>query len=85
VIKQFCVRGGMELLNLSRKAIGRYTFTLGNRQSCIDYVIVGEGTEKWVQTMLIDEEKEYNVGSDHNWVEVRGKVKGGMGEDKREV
>ena len=42
MIKQFRVRGGMELLNLSRKAIGKYTFTLGNRQSCIDYVIVGE-------------------------------------------
>ena len=64
-----------QILNLDPRVEGRYTYTQGDGKSCVDYVLTKGKIDKWVDEIRIDEEKTYNVGSDHNWVEVSGRKK----------
>src|SRR6266478_4404547 len=66
----------INMINGGEKCDGQYTYTEGNKRSCVDYILGNTKTKSWIKSMWIDEEKQCNLGSDHNWIEVEGGVWG---------
>ena len=65
---------GLKIQNVATNTIGKYTYTEGKRKSCIDYVLVTPNLGQIISKMLIDEEKQWNVGSDHNLIQLEGRM-----------
>ena len=59
---------GMVNINLSSKCTGEITWSRGLQSSAIDYVLCCPKMYKLINYMIIDEEKEYSIGSDHNFI-----------------
>jgi exonuclease III len=57
---------GGAILNMSDKCQGKYTYMSGIRKTCIDYMIATDGLESHLRSIVIDENKSYSPGSDHN-------------------
>ena len=71
-LKQFVENNQLYIMNCSERTKGKYTYTEGSKKSCVDYVIMSGSMQKWAASMYVDEEKEFDIGSDHNLVNVRG-------------
>ena len=71
----FLQREGLEVQNLEPSTIGKYTYTQGERRPCIDYVLCNQDAQRLIQYTYVNDCKEVNIESDHNWVEVRCMVR----------
>ena len=56
------------LLNTDEKCNGKITWCRGPLQSVIDYVMCSPGMYEMVKSVTIDEEQQYSIGSDHNFI-----------------
>ena len=65
---------GLVPLNLSEKCSGQTTWVRGPLSSTIDYALCSEELEQKVNSMLIDEDHEYALGSDHNVILIKATV-----------
>ncbi len=52
-------------LNTSEKCNGKFTWRQGDRTSVIDYALCSEGLFKDIDSMVVDEDQEVSIGSDH--------------------
>lgn len=57
---------GLIILNSTRLCSGRFTWFRNDKQSILDYILVSYSALDNVNNMLIDDERVYNLGSDHN-------------------
>ena len=72
LVENLAEASDMNILNLSPKCKGRITWTRGPQASTIDYVLCSEVMGNLIESVLIDEDKEYSVGSDHNFMVISG-------------
>ena len=68
---KFMDEADMENLNATM-ADGKVTWRTGEYESAIDYVLVNEIVRRNIRKMVIDEEGEWDVNTDHNviWIEL---------------
>ena len=64
----FCNDVNMSIFNCSRKCQGKITWFRNNLSSTIDYIIGNDKTENCLNSMMVDEDRNLNLGSDHNMI-----------------
>ena len=62
------------LLNNSDKCTGQVTWSRGQLQSTIDYAFCSPTMFKMVESLIIDEDHNYSLGSDHNFFIIKLKA-----------
>jgi exonuclease III len=62
----FAEDSDLTILNCTRHCIGKITWSRGNQQSTIDYMLCSNNLVKHVKRLLVDEDRHYGLGSDHN-------------------
>ncbi len=62
---------GSILVNAHDNCTGIWTWSRGEKVSVIDYIIASGDLEQDIQELYIDDEGEYDIGSDHNWMWLR--------------
>ena len=65
----------LEIVNCNRLCEGKFTWARGNLKSTIDYMLCSNYCMNRVCGMLVDEERTYGLGSDHNVLLLTLKVK----------
>jgi hypothetical protein len=56
------------IINTDNKCIGETTWNRGSQKSVIDYVLCTENIYEYVESLYIDENQQYSIGSDHNFL-----------------
>lgn len=56
----------LTIANLTGKCLGCFTWSMRDRQSCIDYCLLSERLYQRLESMVIDEDGTESLGSDHN-------------------
>lgn len=56
----------LNILNCSKLCSGKITWSRGNLKSTIDYMLCSDDFMNRVSNLVIDEERKYGLGSDHN-------------------
>lgn len=56
----------LNIVNCSRKCYGKITWFRHPHSSCIDYVLSSDSIDKCIDKMIVDEERNFHLGSDHN-------------------
>jgi len=56
----------LAVMNWRQGVVGRWTWSCGNKQSVLDYVLVSEWWEERISRFSIDDEGFLDIGSDHN-------------------
>ena len=62
---KFADEADMENLNVTM-ADGKVTWRARENESAIDYMLVNEGARRNIRKMVIDEEGEWDINTDHN-------------------
>ena len=62
------------LVNTTDKCRGSITWSRGPQSSTIDYAISSSHLFNNVETMIVDEDQDYSIGSDHNTIVLKIKV-----------
>ena len=70
LLRDACDNMSLEMLN-ETIAEGRVTWQGREHRSAIDYVLVNENAREKVLSLWIDEDQEFDIGSDHNLLLVR--------------
>ena len=71
-VKAAWARWGMEMVNRSKKATGKWTRMRGDQKSEIDFVVIQAECAHRINGLTIHENGELGMGSsDHNWMEVK--------------
>ena len=67
---KFMDEANVENLNVTM-ADGKVTWRVRENESAIDFVLANEGARRNIRKMVIDEDGEWDVNTDHNvlWVE----------------
>ena len=63
----------LSIINCSNLCSGKITWCRGNQKSTIDYMMSSDNLMNRVYEMIVDEERKYGLGSDHNVLLLRGK------------
>jgi len=61
-----CDATDLTILNLSDKCTGVYTWFRNHQKGVLDYICVSQSVLDIFDSMLIDEQAEFHLGSDHN-------------------
>ncbi|XP_072025055.1 uncharacterized protein [Amphiura filiformis] len=56
----------LTILNCTRQCIGKFTWFRAGQQSTIDYMLCSNNLVKHVKQFVVDEDRKYGLGSDHN-------------------
>ncbi|KAG0440868.1 hypothetical protein HPB47_016144 [Ixodes persulcatus] len=56
----------LEILNLREDCEGQHTWMVRDRRTCIDYALASKRLGSNLQKVVVDEEGEWSVSSDHN-------------------
>lgn len=62
----FCDDSNLSIINCSNLCFGKFTWSRGSQSSTIDYFLGSNTIMNRVVKMLVDEERVYHTGSDHN-------------------
>ena len=63
---KFCDDACLNIMNCSRKCYGKITWFRHPHSSCIDYMLTSDKTEDYIYKMVVDEDRNFHLGSDHN-------------------
>ena len=58
----------MKVLNKSPLCTGKYTWHRGSTKTTIDYALISSSLENNIDSVIIDEVGDYDLGSDHNTI-----------------
>ena len=62
----FCNDASLDIVNCSRKCHGKITWFRHPFSSCIDYFLSSNILDSYIEKMIVDEERNFHLGSDHN-------------------
>ncbi len=66
---------GSILVNAHDNCRGIWTWSRGDKTSVVDYIITSGDLDQDIEELFIDDEGEYDIGSDHNWMWLRLRYK----------
>lgn len=66
----------MIILNTDEKCTGEVTWNRGPLKSVIDYALCSSAMYDTIESMCIDEEQHYSIGSDHNFFIIKAHLPG---------
>jgi exonuclease III len=56
----------LNIVNCSNKCHGKITWFRHPHSSCIDYFLSSNSIDKCIEKMIVDEDRNFHIGSDHN-------------------
>ena len=62
----FCNDASLDIVNCSRQCHGKITWFRHPYSSCIDYFLSFNILDDYIKKMIVDEERNFHLGSDHN-------------------
>jgi len=62
----FCDDSDLSIINCSKMCHGKITWVRGSQKSTIDYLLGSESILNKVRKMIVGEDGDYHLGSDHN-------------------
>ena len=62
----FADNSGLQILNCTKLCYGKYTWFRHNLKSAIDYMLCSKSVLKYAKKFTVDDERDMNIGSDHN-------------------
>jgi len=62
----FCNDASLDIVNCSRKTEGKITWVRHSQSSCIDYFLSSNVLDDYIEKMIVDDERNFHLGSDHN-------------------
>ncbi|KAG0444546.1 hypothetical protein HPB47_013673, partial [Ixodes persulcatus] len=66
VLRQLAEDLELEILNLREECEGKHTWKVRDKKTCIDYALASKSLSKRLQKIVVDDNVELSVGSDHS-------------------